>query len=94
MRKGSLVQCPQCQATQADSARFCTACGTRLQVPARPRWEYRQLYTPEGVDSEGTESPGSLLMRCTELGAEGWELVAVLPTRAGNTRWVFKRPVA
>lgn len=56
------------------------------QVPARPDWEYKSVFSTGGVEYV-----------LNELGAQGWELVAVDVTATDQsgfkgTRYYLKRP--
>ena len=55
--------------------------------PRRPKWEYFQIVGPDDPDSPNT------LEHVTKAGADGWELVTILPV-GGRLRWVFKRQAA
>jgi hypothetical protein len=52
--------------------------------PSRPAWEYKTVqFSLESLSDGGT---------LNRLGAQGWDLVAVLPgDRGGFERYVFKR---
>jgi hypothetical protein len=71
-----------------------------------PLWEYCEVaYTPKQVivhiysnqDNgmyEGIQKPEEWGALLTQLGADGWELVGVVPTRPANhSLYYFKRPL-
>lgn len=71
-----------------------------------PLWEYCEVaYTPKQVlvhiwssrDQgmyEGIQKPEEWGMLLAQLGADGWELVGVVPTRPANhSLYYFKRPL-
>jgi hypothetical protein len=68
-------------------------------------WEYRTIYRERRLDAGTTGEWGADIEQALpELGAEGWELVAIVPrssagqpVHAGVTSdelWVFKRPAS
>jgi len=67
--------------------------------PGRQAWEYKALVylstgPRPGLYEDGKLLPGSPtpISRAPELGAEGWELVAVTGTESGTYGYWFKRP--
>jgi hypothetical protein len=67
--------------------------GSGPALVVRTAWEYRTL-TPEQVSRLAPEQKdqGQFAGGLNKLGAEGWELVAFVPTPLGRSEFVFKRP--
>jgi hypothetical protein len=58
---------------------------------ATPKWEYKQVDVTELLGDPATFK--NLPINLNKLGEEGWELVAVGPSKDGGiSQYVFKRP--
>jgi hypothetical protein len=63
---------------------------------AKQKWEYKQVQWQEVWKAGGGEDLNKLDKDCSvglsQLGDEGWELVAVSSSKDGIEKYVFKRP--